>query len=806
MNIKFFKDISINDQVGGKGLSLAKMKQNGFNIPDGFVITADLFNEFINQNNVKEKIYSLIKECNVNSQSEIEITSKNIIKLLNSCSIPIQVENQIIKNYSILDSKYVAVRSSATSEDGKEHAWAGTLETFLNVDKNNIIECVKKCWCSIFKPRALFYRIKNENKSDIAVAVVVQEMIQSEISGVAFSINPTNNEKNEIIIEAVLGLGETIVSGTVTPDTYIINKGRNEIIEKKIRVQKNKLVQVKNENEYVLVQNGSMQKLNDNMILELSSLVEKIERLYGLPVDVEWGIQNNKIYILQCRPITTVKENYLMEKIKKSGNWKFYVARKFNWFVENTEIYASMEKYQKEMLGFEIATQNYLCLNGDEYALNSDFKIISDKLDNYFEKDINFFEKFAKAEFEIVEKVKKFLKYMQNKKFGNLTFEELSKEFEKFNELYINSFIPGMTRPEDYLVDKLKKELIKLKYDNKNIDNIFLKIFTCPNYAPLSYSEEPLDLLKIAKKAKKNKEIGELIDVHIQKYAWIKGPVEFEDTVFTKEDFLRRLANLEDTDIDGKIENINSVRKNNDIEYEKILEEYKFTEKVKKIIKAIRDFIFLRTYTTEYSDHLFFEGRHTIFKEISKKTGISEQDLIMLDDKEILNILNNNGVMNENIRKILEDRKKGFAMIWINGSIETVFGNKSLELQAEVAKNYKITDNNEEKCANKNIISGNIANKGKVRGIARVLTTYKDIYKVRKGDIIVASMTTPDYVSAMEIAAGFITDEGGITCHAAILAREFNVPCIVGTVNATEEIEDGEIIELDAYNGKIYKL
>ena len=115
--------------------------------------------------------------------------------------------------------------------------------------------------------------------------------------------------------------------------------------------------------------------------------------------------------------------------------------------------------------------------------------------------------------------------------------------------------------------------------------------------------------------------------------------------------------------------------------------------------------------------------------------------------------------------------------------------------------------NNQQKClkkSNSKIISGSIANRGKVRGKARILTTYKDTYKVEKGDIIVATMTTPDYVSAMEKASGFITDEGGITCHAAILSREFNVPCIVGTVIGTKEIQDGQMIELDAYTGKVY--
>lgn len=362
-----------------------------------------------------------------------------------------------------------------------------------------------------------------------------------------------------------------------------------------------------------------------------------------------------------------------------------------------------------------------------------------------------------------------------------------------------------MTRPEDYLTDTLKKELIKSKFVKNDIDFIFLKISTCPNYSPLSYSEEPLDLLKIALEFKKGKNVDKLIDEHIQKYSWMKGPLEFKSTTFSKEYYITRLNNLVNYDIEAKIKNINDVRKNNETDYKNILNQYEFTEKARKLIKAIRDFIFLRSYMTEYSDNLFYTSRSTIFKEIFNRTNIKDEDLIMLDDIEILDIMKNQGIMSKEIKNTLKNRKKGFAIMWLDGNVKTVFGDETLELQNEIAKLYKnVVD--EEKISDKKMISGSVANKGKVRGIAKVLNTYQDIYKVEKGDIIVTTMTSPDYTLAMEKAAGFITDEGGITCHAAILSREFNVPCIVGTINGTKEIKDGQMIELDAYNGKVYIL
>jgi len=805
MSTKFFKEVDKNDIVGGKGANLSKLYKKGFNVPNGFIISADVFTKYLNENNAKEEIEFLIKKCNIDDEKELEEVSNKIIKILDKCNISNDIEDEILKNYQLLNCKYVAVRSSATSEDGKSHAWAGQLETFLNVEEDNVIESVKKCWISIFSPRAIFYRIKNNDTTDISVAVVIQRMIQSDISGVAFSVNPVTNNTEEVVIEAVKGLGEAIVSGTVTPDSYLINKKNNTIINKDINNQKVKLEKVNGSNEWISIKNGSIQKMPDEKILELAKTVKDIENFYGFPVDVEWAIDNGELFIVQTRPITTVKDNSLFNRIKNAGNWTFYVARQFNWFVENTEIYASLAKYQKKTFGFDLATVNYLCLNGDEYALESDFDSFCKKLDNYFDNDIDFFDKFANLEFGIVEDIQKYFKYIKNKNFKNLSYSELVKEVKKFNDMYIMSFISGMTRPDDYLTYAFERELKKDNFTDDDIKLIFSKVSTCPNYYPMSYSEEPVDLLKIAIEAKKGNNIDSLLDEHVEKYAWLKGPVETIDTAFTKEDYIERLENLKGANIEKRLNRILEVRENDNVEYEKVMKEYKFSPRAEKIIKAIRNFVFLRTYTTEYSDHLFFIGRNTLLKEIARRTQINPQDLIMLDDKEIIEVLNNNGKMNKEIKEMLDSRKNAFAMIWINGEVETVFGDEALTIQKEVAKVFKTAKSSEKKSDEK-VITGNIANKGKVTGTARVLNSYKDIYKVQKGDIIVATMTTPDYISAMEKASGFITDEGGITCHAAILSREFDVPCIVGTINATTEIKDGELLELDAYSGKIYRL
>lgn len=800
MGIEFFENLTEEKSIGGKGASLVKLYKNNFNVPNGYIIKTNLFDEFLKENNIKNKILNLLNKCNIKSDSHIEETSNKICSMISKCNISEKVSDEIINYYKRLECKYVAVRSSATSEDGKNYAWAGQLETFLNVNEKTIIDSVKKCWMSVFSKRAIFYRIKNKDTSNILVAVVVQKMIQSEISGVSFSINPSNNNKDEIMIESVLGLGEAIVSGSVTPDNYIVDKNLNKIKNININNQKVKLVKKDGKNEWQDVKAGSAQKLDDRLILELSNIIKNLEDFYKFPVDVEWGVQDGKIYILQCRPITTFYNDNIIRiisKIKKSGIWKHYVSRKFNWFLENTQIYGAGKEAQEKILGFNLALKNYLILNGDEYSLKNDFEEKCRILRNNFDNDINFFDDFANKEIKLMESIKEYINKLKSCNFSKYTISMLEKEMITFSEIYINSFVPPFTRPEDFLEEELKNDLRKMNFKEEEVLEIFSKIATCSNELPLAYSEEPLELLNIALKVKNGENVSKELDKHIEEYSWMKAPLIFEDTCFTKQDYLERLENLKDKNINEKIAKILEARKQNDIDYELILKKYSFSTRILKLSEAIRKFILLRTYTTEISDKLFFVARHTLFVVISKVCNISVDDLIMLGAEEILEILKIGNVM-PNIRKKIFDRREGYAIIWLNGEIETFIGKEVLQIQAEIGKTYKI--NNSSKIDD-NEISGMSANGGIVIGNVKILLNYKDVEKVKKGDIIVATMTTPDYISAMEKASGFITDEGGITCHAAIISREFGVPCIVGTVNATSKLKDGQKVELDAYNG-----
>jgi pyruvate,water dikinase len=330
--IKPFNQISEKDIkiAGGKGASLGEMTKAGIPVPSGFVVLANAFEKFLEETDINVEIKAMWDRINLKDMESVEENSEIVRDLIVKAEMPKIIEEEILKEYNKLSAIshkpfFVAVRSSATAEDSKIDAWAGQLESYLNITKENLIENIKKCWASLYLPRALFYRIQRKlTRKKVSVAVIVQKMINSEVSGVCFTVHPVTKDKNQIVIEAVWGLGEALVQGMVTPDTYVIEKfqipkskfqinSKSQIPEFKVldinvNRQEKMIVRGKNGTKIVKVPKlkQDKQKLSKRQILELARLCQKIEKHYNSPQDIEWAIEKSKIYILQSRPITTL--------------------------------------------------------------------------------------------------------------------------------------------------------------------------------------------------------------------------------------------------------------------------------------------------------------------------------------------------------------------------------------------------------------------------------------------------------------------------------------------------------------------
>src|SRR3989338_4329230 len=295
--IQTFKNISKSDVAlaGGKGASLGEMTQARIPVPGGFVILSEAFNYFITATGVKADIDATLHEVNHEDVNSVEQASQVIQSIITSREMPKEIASEIMQWYDREGSEFVAVRSSATAEDSSTAAWAGQLDTFLNTTKDDLLENVMKCWASLFTPRAIFYRFeKGLHDTHISVAVVIQKMVNSDISGIAFSVHPVTQDRNQLIIEAGFGLGESIVSGQITPDGYVVEKKSWTIINLNVSEQSKGLYRnPKGGNDWrdFSPEEGGKQKLSGKQIVELAQLVVKIENHYGFPCDIEWAVE-----------------------------------------------------------------------------------------------------------------------------------------------------------------------------------------------------------------------------------------------------------------------------------------------------------------------------------------------------------------------------------------------------------------------------------------------------------------------------------------------------------------------------------
>ncbi|HTL39769.1 MAG TPA: PEP/pyruvate-binding domain-containing protein [Methylomirabilota bacterium] len=311
MFIKFFKQLSKKSsfEAGGKGASLGEMTNAKIPVPPGFVVLASAFDRFLEETELDAEIEAALKKVNHKDINSVEEASEDIRGLIKKVRIPKDIADEITKNFKALKSPFVAVRSSATAEDSSAAAWAGQLETYLNTTEKDVLKNVQMCWSSLFTPRAIFYRIeKKMQKEKVSVAVVIQTMVQSEVSGICFTVHPVTKDRNQMVIEAGFGLGEAVVSGSVTPDTYVVHKDDFSILDINVSEQNMAIYKVgqKNMQKKLSAKVGGKQKLIGKQIVELAKICKNIEKHYKVPEDIEWALAGGKFYITQSRPITTL--------------------------------------------------------------------------------------------------------------------------------------------------------------------------------------------------------------------------------------------------------------------------------------------------------------------------------------------------------------------------------------------------------------------------------------------------------------------------------------------------------------------
>jgi len=798
-SIREFKDIGKEDAAiaGGKGASLGEMTKAGIPVPPGFVLLADAFQKFLEETNLNTEVDTILHSVDQREMHTVEDASAKIQAVILAAKMPEDVASEILEFYKKLDASYVAVRSSATAEDSASAAWAGQLDSYLNTTEDTLLANVQRCWASLFTPRAIFYRFEKElHETKISVAVVVQKMVQSEVSGIAFSVHPVTEDRNQLIIEAGFGLGEAIVSGQVTPDSYVIEKTPRRIIDKNVTFQGRALWRAEsggNEWRELSEVEGNKPALSDEQALELAEIILRIENHYGFPCDIEWAYEAEHFYITQSRPITTLSKSNGFTAESTGTQELLYIKGKDDYEVQGQWIipllawsfwipWAHSKKAVE--LGFKKIGSQYLMIDHRSFhekdglaqevrdrtyaELSQGKETTTDKLFSNLEE----MERQIVSAAEELEKdsdslplLKKALTLhaegafavmlvdMMDSATEQVITEEIEKE--KLDQAAVYSHIKDRKTASHFDFDHLRDFKAELLHSNfatgATIQEIGVKL-----------PELVTDLRQYQKKT-------EYLGTH-----------NCQGTGRTME---RLLTSIFDTPPTFAVITI----------------PLKMSATLTTALKVAELCIYWRTQMGEQFSRMMYAARPAL-TTFGNQYGMGYDGVMHATYEEIVDAIN--GSMSFNEEKVLSriGKKVVMAASPQDGRVEVVSGpfvdllEERFDIHA-VPGDALITE-----------IKGKIAFKGRVRGKVAVVMKSIEGEKVKEGMILVAPETTPDFIFAMNKAAAFVTDRGGITSHAAIIAREMRKPCIIGTKNGTRVLKDGDMVEVDANNGIVRKI
>ncbi|PIR57310.1 MAG: hypothetical protein COU72_01590 [Parcubacteria group bacterium CG10_big_fil_rev_8_21_14_0_10_41_35] len=773
-----FRDLGAKDVAlaGGKGASLGEMAKAGISVPPGFVILSTSFEKFLEGTDLNVEIDAILNSVSHKKIHTVENASEKIKALILSAEMPKDIAEEIQKFFKKLKTKYVAVRSSATAEDSASAAWAGQLESYLNTTEENLHENVKKCWASLFTPRAIVYRFEKElHKQKISVAVVVQKMIESEVSGIAFSVHPVTEDKNQLIIEAGFGLGEAIVGGEITPDSYVVAKSARKILDKNIGEQQKSLIRGDSStNEWKVVPDNlaKKQKLNDRQIIELAEIIIEIEKHYRFPVDVEWALEKNIFHIVQCRPITTLQQANQEKKRETESKVKWYKLLSREG-VDITTI-SQLDIVFYDLIWQAIKTQSEVFFtilrdrNFTHYIGVDPKEVGRFAYKKYFNNPKQIVKYYEEGK-RILENIKKDTVRWSHQLSKNPTknnflsaFKNFRTSFEKISYIYsIISWLGIEAWQIDF--EQMLNELIAKNHLEKQTETILLTI-----YKPWKKT----GLIEIQEKLNHGQSPKRLADEYQFLRSW--------SVVWHKpitEDWVKSIHNPSQK-VKPKI-----------YSPEKLLNLLKPDKNEKMFLDIAPYIVFFKDWRDDARrSHAYYWS--FFFDLLGQKFNVQRDNVGYLTLDEIEEILQTEILDN----KIIEKRKKGCVVtIAKKGLMIRVLDGISSKYD-EIAR--EVEQREQEK-----VVRGKIAQMGVVRGIVKILRSYHDIKRVEDGDILVANTTHPNYLPAMQKAAAFVTNEGGMISHAAIVARELKKPCIVGTGNATKILMEGDLVEVDANNG-----
>lgn len=844
-----FQEIKKEDVMtaGGKGANLGEMTAAGITVPGGFVVTADAYKAFIKENHLEEMFRKELTEAG-NDEAKLLDAAKKFRHAISEGKLPEEVEKAVREKYAQLgEQARVAVRSSATAEDLPDASFAGQQETYLNVrGAEAVLTQIRNCYASLWGNRAVCYRSnQGYDQLSVALAVVIQKMVESEKAGVLFTVNPINRNPDEMQINASYGLGESVVSGKVTADSYLCDK-QGKVKSCQIGSKETQIIYADTQGtaapanaqctpDDVITSDAQkttgdaadtkevavsekMQKarcLNDEEIAVLCAEALHIEKHYGCPMDIEWAIAGGSVYILQARAITTLHTNNAEEqKIiagylegmqitgKARANMAFQLEKmpfayrpldydyiikinrqKAKIFQENGIILTSDPRIDDD--GIQTLPTSRIKINGGIFKLFGTLKLLknfavcAEKCRTFLAEYEDEIGKMRQIDFEQknIKECGEFLSYTLNL-IGRLAYD-------RFKYALFPSFI---ARDMEKAVQKVDKSYTKFDLfwglNNKT-------------------SEVTRDIAELAGKIKEDKALaadllqGANYRTLYKKYPEMQSAFDsFLQKNGYKSDYncycVDARTLLENPDrllhiLQPLVASTETASGEKEQDFGKLMEQLKaiYGSKYPALKDRIEDFRYFHV-VREETQYLW----ETVFYYVRK--CLERTNMLLLSDTDY-----EHGVANLFAEELIAACERGSLSESDKEKIERRNSKHPLAQKVWDASKLLVFD------ADGDVLKGVSGSTGTAIGKVCIIHGPEEFYKMQKGDVLVCQLTDPEWTPLFNLASAVVADTGSSLSHAAIVAREYGIPAVLGVGFATTRFKDGDTIKVDGDKGEV---
>lgn len=825
------------DVAGGKGANLGELSRVGFEIPPGFVITTAAYDLMLRNNDLRSWIGEMLANLNTDDTASVVQAGQRIREVLQGAPIPTAVADEVLPAYHKLGGGAVAVRSSATAEDLPDAAFAGQQETFLNIlGEQALLDAVLACWVSLWSERAVLYRARqNVNQATVKLAVVVQRMVAADFAGVLFTANPVNGERNELVIDASPGLGEAVVGGLVTPDHIVVDK-RSQRIKHQRPGRREVIVRAKAEGgteQIVPAREGAdIAALPSSAVRKLTQLGVRIERHFGTPQDIEWAwvrdpTEKGQVFILQARPMTA-----LPELLKASGPMRLVIpmlaemwpARPYPLDVTTYSgaVEGAIGNFLVVMLGKGAPSPDNAFIEEDGVVVRFKPPEFHPTPGTFLNPWIALWEArhYHPALWEddpLLAEVIKQARELEKRDLQDLTWAQnidtlrealaLIPRIMELRERYFPRALLGLgglwlllalARRLDRFGALISGVETKTTETNRALDMLAAKIRNDPTLRDLFAHSNANELLSTLAQSPVGQNFLASFEAFLGNYGHREMALTISQPAWKDQPeivlgILKVLIRTEPQ----KGESYQTWQHSRD---ELLAHSILGT----RLIRGL----FLKSLTNARCLFQIREDTHfymTLLQPPLRRAALElgrrlEQAGTLATPEDVFHLrLEELEPLGERwppgretldqLRALVARRKaKREALATL-----PVFDPRLLAVEPPNLANEDV------------LLIGSPGSPGRASGPARIVRASSEFGKLQPGDVLVAPVTNPAWTPLFQHAAAVVVDTGGSASHAAITAREYGVPAVMGTVNGTQKLADGQWIQVDGSHGLVLK-